>query len=115
MVMVYDAEFVDGYSKDEYLVGDIYADLEIYANTLGLTLDEYFAKNIEKGAITDGSVSGLAVSSNYYLLVFGVDPANEYANTTEVTRVPFTTLDAPTLDVTFNVTPTVEKCWNFFL
>ena len=109
MVMVYDAEFVDGYSKDEYLVGDIYADLEIYANTLGLTLDEYFAKNIEKGAITDGSVSGLAVSSNYYLLVFGVDPANEYANTTEVTRVPFTTLDAPTLDVTFNVTATVEK------
>ncbi len=118
MTMVYDAAFVDSFSKDEYLVGAIYEDITEFANTKGLTLKEYLAENAERGVITDGVASGLAVSTDYCLVVFGVDVEsivfdvdgedNYYALTSAISRNHFTTQDAPVSDATFDVTAIVD-------
>ena len=118
MTMVYDAAFVDSFSKDEYLVGAIYEDITEFANTKGLTLKEYLTENAERGVITDGVASGLAVSTDYCLVVFGVDVEsivfdvdgedNNYALTSAISRNHFTTQDAPVSDATFDVTAIVD-------
>lgn len=101
-MVVYDAPFVEDFVKDEYLVGTIYEELTATAAQRGITFDEYMAMNTEHGNIS-GKFSGLATDTKYYMLLFGVDAANEYAPTTEVLRVNFTTQPAPQSDATFEV------------
>ena len=112
LCMVYEADFVDSYSKDEYLVGEIFNQVSEEAANEGLVLGEYLTNIADKGAVKDGSFSGLVVDTNYYLLVFGYefDEENEeYVLNGSLVREAFTTEPAPQLNVTFDVTTSVEK------
>ena len=107
LCIVEEKSVVDEFTKQEYLISTIYQDLEGEANAVGKTLTEYLPTLTDKGILEDAKFSGLAVDSDYYLIIIGVDPANNYAATDDVVKTPFHTLAAEATDCTFNVRTTV--------
>ena len=108
LCMLYDAETVEDFTKDEYLVATLFQELTAEAASMGKTFSEYMPEFVDKGAIESATFTNLAPQSDYYLLVFGVDAANNYQACTEVIKNKFTTLEAPMLECTFDVTTEVQ-------
>ena len=106
-VTVYDTRFVDAFSKDQHVVGSIYDELAAYAGKKGMTLDEYLAKSTDKGVIESATFTGLAAETDYYILVFAVNPADGFSLVGSIEKVAFTTGKLPSLECTFEVEPEV--------
>ena len=107
LCLLYDAESVEEFTQDKYLVATLYQELEAEARAMGMTLAEFLPTYTDKGILEDQFV-GLASEAEYYLIVFGVDPANNYEASTEVTKKKFTTEAFEKLDVTFEIETTVD-------
>ena len=107
LCVLYDAETVEEFTKDEYLVATLYQEIEAEARATGKTLVEYMPEIVDKGVLED-TITGLAPESNYYLVIFGVDAENNYEANTEVVKHAVATIEAPTLDVTFEIETTVD-------
>ena len=107
LCLLYDAESVEEFTQDKYLVATLYQELEAEARSMGMTLAEFLPTYTDKGILEDQFV-GLATESDYYLIVFGVDPANNYEACTEVNKTKFTTEAFEKLDVTFEIETTVD-------
>ena len=107
LCILYDAETVEEFTQDKYLVATLLQELEAEARTEGMTLVEFLADYTDKGVLED-SYTNLAPESDYYIIVFGVDPANNYEACSEVSKTKFTTLAFEKLDVTFEVETTVD-------
>ena len=107
LCLLYDAESVEEFTQDKYLVATLYQELEAEARAMGMTLAEFLPTYTDKGILEDQFV-GLASEADYYLIVFGVDPANNYEACTEVTKKKFTTEAFEKLDVTFEIETTVD-------
>ena len=103
MSVVYPATAVESCATDAELVVKIYAEFAAYAESQGKTFVEYMAEVVKRGAQENHEVKGLAQNTNYYLLLFGVDAAAEYATTTEVTAVKFKTQDVQQSACTFTL------------
>ena len=73
----------------------------------GQTFDERMQKIAVKGAIAKKEATGLALDTDYILVVFGVDPANAWENTTFPAVKEFSTLGVDMLDCSFDVTADV--------
>lgn len=108
LCLLYDAATVEDFTKDEYLVATLFQELTAEAAAVGKTLVEYMPDVVDKGAMQSATFQGLAPQSDYYLLVFGVDPANNYQECTPVNKTKFTTKEAPVLECTFEVVTKVE-------
>ena len=108
LCVLYDAETVEEFTRDEFLVQTLYQELETEARSKGKTLEEYMPEVVDKGAITDGKFSNLYPESKYYIIVFGVDAAKGYAANTAVSKTEVTTAEFVGLDVTFEVNTTVD-------
>ena len=91
MVVAYEATVVEKCESDEAMIDMIYADIKAYAESLDDTFEAYMAENVVKGKREDAVISGLVADTNYYLLVFGVNAADEYAVTSEVSLTRFKT------------------------
>lgn len=109
-VTVYERRFVDAFSKDQHVVGTIYDEVAAAAAKRGLTLDEYLAESVDRGVIESVSFSGLAAETEYYILVFAVNPADGFSLVGSIERVAFTTTAPPTLECSFEVD--VEVVYN---
>ncbi|MBO5882410.1 MAG: hypothetical protein J6Q21_04120 [Alistipes sp.] len=107
LCILYDAATVEEFTQDKYLVATLLQELEAEARTEGMTLVEFLADYTDKGVL-EGSYERLAPESDYYIIVFGVDPANNYEACSEVNKTKFTTLAFEKLDVTFEVETTVD-------
>lgn len=107
LCILYDAETVEEFTQDKYLVATLLQELEAEARTEGMTLVEFLADYTDKGVL-ESSYERLAPESDYYIIVFGVDPANNYEACSEVSKTKFTTLAFEKLDVTFEVETTVD-------
>ena len=107
LCLLYDAETVEEFTQDKYLVATLFQELEAEARTMGMTLAEFLPTYTDKGILEDQFV-GLAPESDYYLIVFGVDPAKGYEACTEVNKTKFTTVAFEKLDVTFDIQTTVD-------
>lgn len=107
LCILYDAETVEEFTQDKYLVATLLQELEAEARTEGMTLVEFLADYTDKGVL-ENSYTNLAPESDYYIIVFGVDPANNYEACSEVSKTKFTTLAFEKLDVTFEVETTVD-------
>ena len=107
LCLLYDAETVEEFTQDKYLVATLFQELEAEARTMGMTLAEFLPTYTDKGILEDQFV-GLAPESDYYLIVFGVDPAKNYEACTEVNKTKFTTVAFEKLDVTFDIQTTVD-------
>lgn len=108
LCVLYDAETVEEFTRDEFLVQTLYQELETEARSKGKTLEEYMPEVVDKGAITDGKFSNLYPESKYYIIVFGVDAAKGYEANTAVSKTEVTTAEFVGLDVTFEVNTTVD-------
>jgi hypothetical protein len=108
LCVLYDAETVEEFTRDQFLVESLMMELEAEARATGKTLAEYMPTIVDKGAITDGMFQGLAPESRYYIIVFGVDASNNYAANTAVSKTEVTTAAAATLDVTFEIETEVD-------
>ncbi len=108
LCVLYDAETVEEFTRDQFLVESLMMELEAEARATGKTLAEYMPTVVDKGAITDGMFQGLAPESRYYIIVFGVDAANNYAANTAVSKTEVTTAAGPRLDVTFEIETKVD-------
>ena len=105
---VIDKETADEYIKDEYLIATIYQDISDAAAKHGKLFTEYMVEYVDKGIIED-EFTGLVTGTEYYLLVFGVDAANEYAQCSDLCRVEFRTLDVEQSEAGFDVIATVQN------
>jgi hypothetical protein len=108
LCVLYDAKTVEEFTRDQFLVESLMMELEAEARATGKSLAEYMPTIVDKGAITDGMFSGLAPESKYYIVIFGVDAANNYAANTAVSKTEVTTAAAATLDVTFEIETKVD-------
>ena len=107
LCILYDAETVEEFTQDKYLVATLLQELEAEARSMGMTLAEFLPTYTDKGVL-ESSFNGLASESDYYIIVFGVDPANNYEACSEVSKTKFTTLAFEKLDVTFEIETTVD-------
>ena len=107
LCMLYDAETVEEFTQDKYLVATLYQELEAEARSYGMTLAEFLPTYTDKGVLED-QFTGLASEADYYLIVFGVDPAKNYEACTELTKVKFTTEAFEKLNVTFEIETNVD-------
>lgn len=104
LCMVYEKEFVDEFKKEQFLVSTIFADLTAEASKKGKTLEEYMPEVVDNGDIQDVKFTGLQMTTDYYVVVFGVKSSAEgYTNSTDVVKVEFTTQDVEMSDCTFEV------------
>lgn len=110
LCVLYDAETVEEFTRDQFLVENLFMELTEEARTSGKTLTEYMPEVADKGVISDGLFSGLAPESDYYIIVFGVklNAENEYVCYTDVVKTKTTTLAGPTLNVTFEIDTKVD-------
>ena len=107
LVVLYGAEEVEEFTKDEYLVAALMQELEAEARTTGKTLLEFMPEIVDKGVLTD-KYERLAPETEYYLVVFGVDAAKEYALCSKVVKEKVTTLAAPKIECSFEIDITVD-------
>ena len=107
LCMLYDAETVESFRKDEYIIQTLYQDLESEARGKGMTLEEYLPSFTDKGVLSAKSTQ-LAPESDYYILVVGVDPAKGYNTNTALFKQKFTTEPVPAIEVTFDIQTTVD-------
>lgn len=113
LCVLYDAETVEEFTLDKYLVATLFQDFEAEAREMGMTFEEYMPELTDKGIIED-TYEPLAPASNYYIVVFGVDPANGYEVKSEVFKTKVTTSDIVRIDVEFNVQTTVDENTAYF-
>ena len=95
--------------EDEALVEFVYAEIKATAATQGLTFNEKMTAITVKGESKNVVVEGLAVGTEYAVVVFGVDPTNEWEMTTFPTVKEFQTEAVTPMNCTFNVVATVEQ------
>ena len=88
VVMAYPAAMVERCETDADIVANIYAELGV-----GVDGADYskVSEAVVRGDV-EGTIDGLTAGTSYYLLAFGVDAANDYALTSDVAKVKFTTV-----------------------
>ncbi len=107
LVFVYNAKAVEQCETDQQIVETLYAEVKAYAEANDTTLTAYLGEKVKKGALENEVISDLALNTNYYLLIFGVDTEKDMAATTDITKVRFKTKDATQTACTFEITPNV--------
>lgn len=106
--VVYNAFSVEQCATDAELVAKIYAEISAYAESQKQSFAEYMAEHVKRGKLENHEVGGLTQATNYYLLVFGVDSAAEYAASTEVEMAKFKTAEPQQSACTFEVKASVH-------
>lgn len=108
LAVVKTADSIEGL-EDEDIVNLVFADIKVAAGAEGLTFAEKMPKIAVKGAQDHVELTGLAVDTEYALVVFGVDPAKDWEFTTFPVVKEFKTEAVEIVEYTFDVTTTVEN------
>ena len=108
LAVVKTADSIEGL-EDEDIVNLVFADIKAAAGAEGLTFAEKMPKVVVKGAQDRVELTGLAVDTEYALVVFGVDPAKDWEFTTFPVVKEFKTEAVEIVEYTFDVTTTVEN------
>ena len=87
----------------------MYDEIKAAAASAGLTFAEKMSAIAAKGASQGVVVDGLAVNTEYAVVVFGVDPANNWESTTFPELTEFKTAAVEAVSCTFDVVATVEQ------
>ena len=103
LVFVYDARVVEQCETDAEIITKLYDEVDAYAEANDTTFEAYLANKVKKGVVENGVISNLSQNTNYYLLIFGVDSANEFTTTSDVRKVRFKTEEAQTSGCTFEI------------
>lgn len=129
ITVVMKAREVEGYIQDAFLINDIVDKAVIEAGNKGLTKAEFLESVTTSGEQLNIEKSGLIPATDYYVVLFEVDPAKEYKPGDKAVKEKFTTESIDTVDVDFDVdndingnnlditiTPSVEDtAWHLIL
>lgn len=129
LVSVIPESVIDNVGVGAGLITEIMNNIKTAASTSGKTLAEYLPALLDRGNVSGDSIGGLAHNTDYTLVVFGVDAANNFDATTDPFCMPFTTEDIQMANCTFNVEVTVtgntaelsvvpsdkEQLWHLFI
>ena len=94
--------------QDEQIVETVFEDIKAAASSAGITFNEKMAAIAAKGVSENVEITGLAVDTEYSLVVFGVDPSKDWEYTTFPVVKDFKTNAVEVVEYTFDVTATVE-------
>ena len=94
--------------QDEQIVETVFEDIKAAAASSGITFNEKMAAIAAKGVSENVEITGLAVDTEYSLVVFGVDPSKDWEYTTFPVVKDFKTNAVEVVEYTFDVTATVE-------
>lgn len=108
LCVIKEAEEVDEFLKDEYVITTIFQELSDEAYKMGKTLEEYMPQIIDSGIVESVTYTGLKIDKEYYILVFGVDATDNYKCNTELVKSGFKTLAVEQMECTFEVNTTVK-------
>lgn len=103
LCLVYEKEYVEEFTREEFLINTILQELRDEAYAQGKSLADYMPSIVEKGALESATFSGLKIDKEYYVVLFGVDALSGYEPITKVVKVPFRTLAVEDSGVTFDV------------
>ena len=105
MAVIYPAKFVEQCATDEEIVEKVYAEIRSYAESVNITFAEYMEGKVKKGALEGHLATGLSSDTNYYILAFGVDSANDFAATSAIGKLRFKTetKDVPASSCTLEI------------
>ena len=106
LVFVCDALAVEKWDFDEEIVDMLYTEIEEYAAANNTTLNDYLATKIKRGKIENAKVTNLAYGTNYYVLAFAVDSANDFAATSAIEMERFATTKPEQSACTFTLKAT---------
>ena len=106
LVFVCDALAVEKWDFDEEIVDMLYTEIEEYAAANNTTLNDYLATKIKRGKIENAKVTNLAYGTNYYVLAFAVDSANDFAATSAIEMERFATTKPEQSACTFTIKAT---------
>ena len=108
LCVVYEKVEVEEFTRDEFLAESIFQQIRTEAADKGETMNEYMPEVVDRGVIEDATFSGLKSDTEHYIIVFGVDSANDYALITPVTKKEFKTSELPQLECDFEVGTAVK-------
>lgn len=106
LVFVCEALAVEMHDYDEEIVDMLYTEVEAYATQSGTTLNDYLATKVKKGKIENTKVTNLAYGTNYYVLAFAVDSANDFVATSAIEMERFATTKPEQSACTFTIKAT---------
>ncbi len=106
LVFVCDANAVEMLDFDEEIVDMLYSDIEEYVAQNNNTLNDYLATKVKKGKIENVKVGNLAYNTNYYVLAFAVDSANNFELASAIEMVRFATQKPEQSSCTFTIKAT---------
>ena len=108
LAVVVNANRVNSSENDAQIILDIYAEVKAYAEANSTTFEAYMADRVKRGVLEGHNVDNLDPGTSYYLLVFGVNPENEYATTSKLFKKAFATEATQQSSCTFEVKSTVH-------
>lgn len=108
LVVVTDANVVESSESDAALVLKVLNDIKSYAESNEMTYSEYVSQKVKRGKLENHVVSNLNPGTNYYALVFGVDPATEGTTTSELVMRKFATEATAQSSCTFELKSNVN-------
>ena len=109
LCVVYKKAEAEEFTRDEFLVQDIFMKITSEAYDQGKTFEEYMPEVVDRGNIDDVSFSGLKNDTEHYIIIFGVDAQKGYECITDVTKKGFKTVNVPSLVCDFRVSHWVEN------
>jgi hypothetical protein len=107
LVFVHDAKSVEECETNDDIIYKIYSEIEEFAAASDTTLNDYLAGKVKRGVLESVKVGNLAYNTNYYILVFAVDAANNYAATSDLEMKRFKTTEPEVSSCTFEIAPSV--------
>ena len=91
LVVVLDAKTTESYATDAEIMAKVYADIKAYTDANDIAFEELMAEKVKRGVLEGHQVDNLNPGTKYYVLVFGVDAAEAYAPSSELTMRAFET------------------------
>lgn len=109
LCVVYEKAEAEEFTRDEFLVQDIFMKITSEAYDQGKTFEEYMPEIVDRGNIDDVTFSGLKNDTEHYIIIFGVDAQKGYECITDVTKKGFKTVNVPSLVCDFRVSHSVKN------
>lgn len=109
LCVVYKKTDVEEFAREEFLIETIFMEIAEEASSKGKTLEEYMPEVVDRGKIEEASFSGLENDTEYYIILFGVDAADNFKASTPITKKEFRTVNVPKFMCDFRVNHSVKN------
>ncbi|MBR6544387.1 MAG: hypothetical protein IKT66_03125 [Alistipes sp.] len=101
--VIYEKSKVEEFTREEYVIATVLQELGEEAASVGKTFAEYMVEYVDNGVVEEAVFSSLAMNTDYYILLFGVDAERGYEANTELTKVAVKTLAVEKSNCSFDI------------